>query len=731
MSNKKKNPHSLAFKLLAKQDADDPQLKLRFSKTWPAFLILVIFISLSFLVWDLSDKQVNADRQLEFDKATTSVMARFELQQRTNMTIITSMTNLYDYLVQVVRDYFQLYSTVPTSTYESILSIMYAQKVSQRELPTFIYDTQSQGVYDYEVKPKGKRDFYLPVTNIVPYEYNAAMSGFDLATHENMIDEIKKVQEKDTIVATSIFTLREPDTLGFCIMAPVFKLDEWVHVPRPNHSPERFKGIVVLEIISNKFFEGAIGDGLASDSSVIFQCYESDASDAKLLWESKNSPLLKQDYSPLTRTEKLIIADRYFSIKFSTIPSFGGGFQQILPIIAFVVSLILSIVMFLFLFSVITSKTRAIEKAERITRGQRRIVDTSQDIIATLDITGVWLDMNPASYTLFELEPHTMVGQKIDSLFANKDQLKEFYALHDKQLEEFTERLDIEMQTPTGEYKWINWSFTISNEEQKIYCIGRDVTLEKAAEQQNKMRTKQIQLSERFTRESSELKSYSMANLSHQIRNSLTGILGSLNILKHKAYDSDEEYDSFVTDSIQSSEKLLNFVSSDQMEIATEQEIYKQLAMVNISRSINEVELLLSAELPKKKFSISMSKEISEATVLAENEIFNEAIREIFKALSADVDKVDIEMTATENPYDNITEITMITKNNPLLAEIIDIYKKYRNDLVNAIELDQKDILLHLAVASSNIRIMRGSFTVESLGGNDENIIQIALNNKP
>lgn len=76
--------------------------------------------------------------------------------------------------------------------------------------------------------------------------------------------------------------------------------------------------------------------------------------------------------------------------------------------------------------------------------------------------------------------------------------------------EEVTERIYLKMKHATGELRWVYWSFTISPKDKLYYCIGRDVTTEKLAEEQTILQQKQLKLAELFAREAIESKNYFM-----------------------------------------------------------------------------------------------------------------------------------------------------------------------------------------------------------------------------
>ena len=156
------------------------------------------------------------------------------------------------------------------------------------------------------------------------------------------------------------------------------------------------------------------------------------------------------------------------------------------------------------------------------------------------------------------------------------------------------------MKSGIDSQKWVNWSFTISKTDQLIYAIGRDVTLEKIAEEQAALRSKQIQLAEQFTREASEFKSYFMTKLSHQMRNSLTGILGYLELINNNIYESQEEHDSYIALAEESSEELFTFVS-DMVEVAlgSNDGTYTEISTIKLDTALNSSVDTINSELAK------------------------------------------------------------------------------------------------------------------------------------
>jgi PAS domain S-box-containing protein len=692
----------------------------RLRKTYPAYIILIMALILSYLITNYIEQSVETDRKANFDKAVGSVMTRFEYKDNAMDGVLGSMRSLYDNLFQVVRDYFHLYGSIPVKSDQSIISMMNISEVENTEKENFTFYTQNSGLYDYKIHPIGNRPIYYPVEFIVPYETNVHMSGYDFATKDVVNDAILKARDNGEVVSTKIYT-------RFLLMSPFYKK----HAPTENVMERRnsFEGVVCLEIDAEKFFTTALGDGVASDKTIVFEVFDmNDNGDEVKVYNSENSDVLGTKYTILLEDAiDFTIADRTLKIKFATIPDFGGQFQQYLPTITLSTSVALSFILFGFVLSVTTGRARALNLAERMTRSQRRIVESSDDIIAVMDINGVWKSMNPACEKLFGYTPDSMINDNIEKLFLEEADIQRFKGLVESSDDETAERVDYQMKSENGEIKWLNWSFTVSKSEGLIYSIGRNVTLEKIAEEQAKLRAKQTVLTEQLTREASEFKSYFMTKMSHQLRNSLTGIIGYLQLLSSKLYDNEEEHDSYVELAEVSSEELFTFVS-DILEVSqgSSEGSYKELSTVTVADIVDQAIASYKDDAKFANINIQFN-EGRNTTVVVDKELISATFVELFKSLSHGDKNAEITIVASENPYEGAAEVQMETLPDTILSEMIEIYKFNKDSLIETLKVDKDDILLRMGLAVSGIRMMNGNMKVETFGPDDSNFVQITL----
>jgi PAS domain S-box-containing protein len=724
-----------SYESVLKQTTKDKTGFLNISKVYPAYITLVITLAVTIGLWQLVKSQVENENTNSFDKAASSIMNRFEGEYQKNYQVLISVSGLYDNLVQVVRDYFNLYASIPTKTHGSLQSVIYAPRVPDKELELYYYNIRSQGLWEYVIIPEGIREYYYPIQFIVPDENSKHLSGYDFGTNPIVIKEIKKAIVEKTIIATPVFNFRK-DTLCFFLISPIYKKGA------PTKTEEEriryYDGSVMLEIGSNKFFEISLGTGNQSDTSVVFQCFNvGEGSKKQLIYQSKNADLLKTGYEPeLFEARKLKIADKELIVEFSTIPDFGGSFQKFAPTLTLIISLILSGLAFAFILNVINRKQSALNLAERMTRSQRRIVESSNDIIAVLDLDGYWKSMNPASQKILQYEPDELVNQKIDKLFANTYEMNEFYNLVNEPSENLTQKIDTQVLSKLGEVKWISWSMSVSRIEGMIYITGRDVTLEKLKEEQDKIRNKQVMLAEQLAREANEFKTNFFAKLSLQLRNSVGGILGYLDLISMKAYENEAEHDSYIEEASKSSKEILAFVTSTSDSWGTsdatgaDKDELKIMTAVKLDKPFAEIkEYFTKGHKQEEKLKISLDKGIGNAIAVVDYKRLLNATEELLDALTEDVNEGEIAISAKEIPGQDLTEIRIVCPTSELVTEMVNIFNKNINTLIDSLKYDKKDIILKLALSMSKYRMINGTMKINSLGDKGNEVL-INLQNK-
>ncbi len=699
------------------------------SKTYPAFLTLIIGLVLSFFVWKFVAKTVDSDRETAFDKATSSVMTRLDAAYDRQHQILNSFDGLYKNSVQVVRGVFELYGAIPTSTYSSLLSVSYVPQVFNKERDEFVYYAMSERYYDYKITPPGDRELYFPVEYIVPLKRNSHRSGFDFATQPQAFETMKRAQnDMGKVVASEFYTVR-PDTLGFLMMFAVKKkvVDSFAVELKGN----KIEGVVMLELSSDGFFNTNITDNpVPTDTSIYFSCYDQVAGAKKKIFSSANSSKMAQDFTPLiTETRSLKIADREITIEFATVPSFGQGFQGRLPLFSLFGGVLISFVGFAFIFSIVTARGRALDLAERMTRSQRRIVESSQDIIAVMDIQGAWKSLSPAVKKTLDYSEDELLSKNIQDTFLlpdDKDRLKNALATSKDDVG-FT--FEVQSGTKFGDMRWVSWHLTMSRADGLIYAIGRDITLQKTSEEQAKLHNKQVQLAELSALEANDFKAKFMRELSHNLRDALTGTMGFLQLLSVKGYSSQEEEESFIETAENSSEQLYTYVT-DITDVAGEVIEQGDTAPVKIrySEMMQDIEKSVNSEISSdKKITLNIEPDGVSTAMQVNKNIFIDVVAKTFLALSGGMKSTELFITVRGNSYEKVAEVEILSSPDANVARLIQLFKQESANLIDALPRDEHDVMYNLGLVSSMLRRLGGSLMIDSLGDGEQNVAMITV----
>lgn len=697
----------------------------QFSKTYPAFITLVVGLGLSLLIWRYVSETVRTDRVAAFDKATSSVMNRLQGAYDRQNQILNSFDGLYKNSVQVVRGVFELYGSIPTRTYPSILSVAYVPAVSEKEKEDFVYYARSERYYDYAIRPEGNRDHYYPVEYIVPLEKNNHRIGFDFATQKEAAQTIEKSRNQEAITCSPFYKVR-PDTTGFLLMFSVHKkITDPVEIALKG---DKIDGVVMVELDALAFFNSAItNNAAASDTSITFECFDKSASDQSIFASANRkiqpaNPLLSEDRS-------FKIADREIRVAFATVPNFGGEFQGILPLLALLGGVVTSFIGFGFVLSIVTARARALDLADKMTRSQRRIVESSQDIIAVMDLNGQWKSLSPAVKTVLQFTEDELVGKKIFDSFLIPNDAKKLESDLASAKDEVGIMFDVQTITKSGETRWLSWNLTVSRTDGLIYAVGRDITLQKTAEAQFQLKNKQVQLAEQSALEASEFKSRFMRDLSRNLRDALTGTMGFLQLLSSKTYSNDEERQEFIATAEESSEQLFTFVT-DIIDIAGDQDVEGAFERdkVRFSSITAKVQKQLVSELPKgNAVKVTVEKEGENTVALVHEDLFVESLVKTYLALCGGMANCQIDVTVRANTYENLVEIEMLSSPDATVASAIKIYKNESTRLVEALPKDKNDVMFNLGLAASAVRRLNGGLMIDSLGDGEQNVAMITV----
>jgi PAS domain S-box-containing protein len=523
-------------------------------KTWPAFLILLISLSLTVVGWNIVKEEIKVKLLSLFESENSKVISKLTDGIERQTEVLRSFQLLFkEYQVEVVRDVFELSAAVPIRIYDHIQSISYAPYIQKGGEGVFNEYVRNLGYNSYQIKPSGSRDEYFPIQYTVPYSKNMDAIGIDLLTKSRLKEAIEFACINDKINMTCLMPLICTKNQGFLLVAPIYKGG-----PQGGNINWRssIRGICFIELRADDFIKPVLGSESES-STISYSIYDGSGKSGSSVIYSKPA----QENPLLTKEQTLNVAGHDWIIDFSTSRGFGSNVNVNLPWLVLGGGVILSFLLFGFTFSLITSRGRAIDLAERITRSQRRIVDSSKELICVLGFDNKWKSVNPASKQLLGYDQDEMLQKSLLDFILVADHETVFNAIKNAP-DEKSVSIEARFITKEGVKKWINWSITSSSIDQMVYMIGRDITEKKKSDEQIRVKNRQLDLARVITDRENYKNEEFLKEQSLNFRTQLTSIVGFLEIIMSEPVKLDENEQEFVGLAYQSAVNLMDSVKN-------------------------------------------------------------------------------------------------------------------------------------------------------------------------
>jgi PAS domain S-box-containing protein len=478
-------------------------------------------------------------------------MTKLSIAMDQQTDVMRSLQGLYAMNIQVVRDVFELFATVPAEMHESVKCIAYAPRVRERDLTTYQAYARNQGLsyLQFAVQPAGSRPEYFPLEYLVPFTPNAGDLGFDLLSDAPRAAALRVAAQTGEITATPLLRHPADGEPTFQLIAPLY--EGYSSLPVPENRASAFSGVCVVEIHARQFIIDAVArDPDSSMISVTVYDGSIPSTDRRIYAEPVSEAAFR------TRTMDLEFAGHNWTVEVHAGAGIVSAINTSLPLYVLITGACISLLLFGFVLSLSNSRQHAIELAEKMTRSLRRIVGSSSDIIGSMDIDGRWKNTNEASVAILQYSREEFIGKKHVDFVISADRARVADILSTAP-DETSITLDARYKSKEGDIRWISWSITRSTRDKEIYCIGRDVTERMLAQKAIEAKSKQLSLASIITDRENKRKELSIREQNIQFRMQLTTVLGFLQLILSQDDFSPEEILDYVKEANLGAEGLL------------------------------------------------------------------------------------------------------------------------------------------------------------------------------
>ena len=323
-----------------------------------AYLVLLISLLLTALVWRYVSENVEAQESLRFEETVEATREAIDQRMDTYLDAMFAGRGLFAASESVERDEWRDYiaGSEIERRYPGIQLIGYAEYVSQEEKDAHVDRVREEGFPDYALRPRIEQPEYFPVSYIYPLDKaNRTRFGYDRyrnPTHRAVMDEARDTSSPRATGKVPVFSEASPGSLadlslqpGIVVYLPIYRDGE----PPGNVAERRqaLEGFIVSEFRADALLEGIFGERV--DPAIDFEVYDGDdLIPGNLLYDDDGIRRAREDDSAprFSHLTEIDVAGQTWSLSFSTLPGFEQYPQRNLPLFVLLSGLAISLLLF-------------------------------------------------------------------------------------------------------------------------------------------------------------------------------------------------------------------------------------------------------------------------------------------------------------------------------------------------------------------------------------------------
>ncbi|UTA47517.1 CHASE domain-containing protein [Simiduia sp. 21SJ11W-1] len=199
----------------------------------PAWLVLLISISVSFFAAYVTDQQARKTGQAQFERQVELLRLDIQHQLLIYSGLLRAGVGLFYASENVTRSEWRLFvgTLALDRHYPGIQGIGYAAYLARDDKPAFEAAITAEGFARFAIAPAGQRAFYTPVTYLEPFTWrNQRAFGYDMFSEPVRREAIARARDTGQASVSGHVTLvQETDEdvqAGFLMYVPVYRTRE-------------------------------------------------------------------------------------------------------------------------------------------------------------------------------------------------------------------------------------------------------------------------------------------------------------------------------------------------------------------------------------------------------------------------------------------------------------------------------------------------------------------------
>ena len=407
------------------------KLKLLFKKTWLSFTILLIGILITITASIYTKNTLEKFSKDDFKQVCIEFKTKLITRLYSHAQLLRSGSAFFTASDSVTRADWKTFNEQSkiNKNLPGIQGFGVSLIIKKEQLQQHIKNIRNQGYPNYDIFPKDDREMYTSIIYLEPFtDRNLRAFGYDMYTEPIRRKAMQEACDNDiAALSGKVVLVQETDKdlqAGTLMYVPVYRKG------MPTTTKEERRAAIVGWVYSPyrmyDLMNGIVGHwDINNLNKIRLHIYDNDdISEKSLLFDSQsNNTLTYNKKNILSITIPIVFNDKKWTLKFTQTNEQSLYFHSKV-IIIFIGGLIISLLLYYLSLSLINTRIRAIQIAEKLTSKlkesevkYRGLIENSNEVIICLNEKGEFEFVNNFFSSIFEKAPDYFVGKTLWDIY--------------------------------------------------------------------------------------------------------------------------------------------------------------------------------------------------------------------------------------------------------------------------------------------------------------------------